>query len=165
MRTASSVTSTDSTATSEIDGNSNSSSRSTTSSTGRTVSHTALRTNHFQAAFRGPARRPTNVTPRGYSRKVSQNRNSCTNAAARRERSQTINAHRKAMCAKVHNPDPKKYDCDEYPFAASKEGGNPARGSTRIISAGDNRSAGARLGGFYKAQRVLNGDGYYVRIK
>ena len=77
----------------------------------------------------------------------------------------TINAHRKAMCAKVHNPDPKKYDCDEYPFAASKEGGNPARGSTRIISAGDNRSAGARLGGFYKAQRVLNGDGYYVRIK
>ncbi|MBH1935824.1 hypothetical protein I5Q34_16370 [Streptomyces sp. AV19] len=77
----------------------------------------------------------------------------------------TINAHRRAMCAKVHNPDPKKYDCDEYPFAASREGGNPNRGSTRIISAGDNRSAGARLGGFYKAQRVLNGDGYYVRIK
>ncbi|WP_328698499.1 NucA/NucB deoxyribonuclease domain-containing protein [Streptomyces sp. NBC_00342] len=77
----------------------------------------------------------------------------------------TISAHRKAMCAKVRNPDPKKYDCDEYPFAASKEGGNPARGSTRIISAGDNRSAGARLGGFYKAQRVLNGDGYYVGIK
>ncbi|TVL87379.1 NucA/NucB deoxyribonuclease domain-containing protein [Streptomyces sp. SAJ15] len=76
-----------------------------------------------------------------------------------------IDAHRKAMCAKVHNPDPKKYDCDEYPFAASKEGGNPARGSTRIISLGDNRSAGARLGGFYKVQRVLNGDGYYVRIK
>jgi hypothetical protein len=77
----------------------------------------------------------------------------------------TINANRKAMCGKVHNPDPKKYDCDEYPFAASKEGGNPARGSTRIISASDNRSAGARLGGFYKSQRVLNGDGYYVRIK
>ncbi|WP_406486434.1 NucA/NucB deoxyribonuclease domain-containing protein [Streptomyces sp. NBC_01563] len=77
----------------------------------------------------------------------------------------TIRAHRAAMCANVHNPDPTKYDCDEYPFAASKEGGNPARGSTRIISAGDNRSAGARLGGFYKAQRVLNGDGYYVRIK
>ncbi|MGM9335974.1 NucA/NucB deoxyribonuclease domain-containing protein [Streptomyces murinus] len=77
----------------------------------------------------------------------------------------TIDAHRKAMCAKVHNPDPKKYDCDEYPFAASKEGGDPSRGSTRIISASDNRSAGARLGGFYKIQRVLNGDGYYVRIK
>ncbi|MFJ9931450.1 NucA/NucB deoxyribonuclease domain-containing protein [Streptomyces misionensis] len=77
----------------------------------------------------------------------------------------TINAHRKAMCAKVHNPDPKKYDCDEYPFAASKEGGNPSRGSTRIILAADNRSAGARLGGFYKSQRVLNGDAYYVHIK
>ncbi|WP_181810911.1 NucA/NucB deoxyribonuclease domain-containing protein [Streptomyces ipomoeae] len=77
----------------------------------------------------------------------------------------TISANRKAMCGKVHNPDPKKYDCDEYPFAASKEGGNPARGSARIISAGDNRSAGARLGGFYKNQRVLNGDAYYVHIK
>ncbi|MFJ1551530.1 NucA/NucB deoxyribonuclease domain-containing protein [Streptomyces sp. NPDC088246] len=61
--------------------------------------------------------------------------------------------------AAPHHQRPKKYDCDEYPFAASEEGGNPARGSTRIISAGDNRSAGARLGGFYKAQRVLNGDG------
>jgi len=77
----------------------------------------------------------------------------------------TINANRKAMCGNVPNPDPTKYDCDEYPFAASKEGGNPARGSTRIISAGDNRSAGARLGGFYKSQRVLNGDAYYVHIQ
>ncbi|WP_129305646.1 NucA/NucB deoxyribonuclease domain-containing protein [Streptomyces sp. L2] len=79
--------------------------------------------------------------------------------------SRTIAAHRRAMCAHVHNPDPRKYDCDEYPFAASKEGGNPHRGSTRIISAGDNRSAGSRLGGFYKSQRVLNGDGYFVHIK
>ncbi|MEV4341023.1 NucA/NucB deoxyribonuclease domain-containing protein [Streptomyces sp. NPDC049590] len=77
----------------------------------------------------------------------------------------TINTHRRTMCGNVHNPDPKKYDCDEYPFAASKEGGNPARGSTRIISRSDNRTAGARLGGFYKTQRLLDGDGYYVRIK
>ncbi|MEU6371271.1 NucA/NucB deoxyribonuclease domain-containing protein [Streptomyces sp. NPDC046931] len=76
----------------------------------------------------------------------------------------TINAHRKAMCARVHNSDPRKYDCDEYPFAASREGGNPVRGRTGIVCAGDDRSAGARLGGFYKAQRVLGGDGY-VRIK
>ncbi|GAA3136222.1 hypothetical protein GCM10010521_22990 [Streptomyces rameus] len=61
-----------------------------------------------------------------------------------------IKAHRKRMCAHVHNPDPSKYDCDECPVAASKEGGNPARGSTRIVSASDNRIAGARLGGFYK---------------
>nr|WP_272922352.1 NucA/NucB deoxyribonuclease domain-containing protein [Streptomyces sp. SID685] len=80
-------------------------------------------------------------------------------------RRETINGHRKAMCAKVHNPEPKKYDCAEYPFAASKEGGNPSRGSTRIISAAGNRSVGARLGGFYKSQRVLNGDAYYVHIK
>ncbi len=75
----------------------------------------------------------------------------------------TIDKHRRAMCGRVNAPQGK--DCDEYPFAATKEGGNPRRGSTRVISAGDNRSAGARLGGFYKVQRVLNGDAYYVHIK
>ncbi|MGW9433949.1 NucA/NucB deoxyribonuclease domain-containing protein [Streptomyces decoyicus] len=75
----------------------------------------------------------------------------------------TIDKHRRDMCRHVHTPAGK--DCDEYPFAATKEGGNPHRGSTRAITAGDNRSAGARLGGFYKVQRVLNGDAYYVYIK
>ncbi|MFF1405147.1 NucA/NucB deoxyribonuclease domain-containing protein [Streptomyces sp. NPDC058294] len=75
----------------------------------------------------------------------------------------TIDKHRTAMCGRIHAPSGK--DCDEYPFAATKEGGNPRRGSTRIISASDNRTAGARLGGFYKSQRVLDGDAYYVHIK
>ena len=75
----------------------------------------------------------------------------------------TIDQHRQAMCGRTHAPQGK--DCDEYPFAATKEGGNPRRGSIRVISSGDNRTAGARLGGFYKSQRVLNGDAYYVRIK
>ncbi|MEU0008214.1 hypothetical protein ABZ079_29120 [Streptomyces sp. NPDC006314] len=44
----------------------------------------------------------------------------------------TINKHRNAMCGRIHAPRGK--DCDEYPFAATKEGGNPRRGSTRIIS-------------------------------
>lgn len=57
MRTASSFTSTDSTATSGMDGSSNFSSRSTTSSTGRTASHIALETDHFQAAPEGPPAR------------------------------------------------------------------------------------------------------------
>ncbi|MEV8023028.1 NucA/NucB deoxyribonuclease domain-containing protein [Streptomyces sp. NPDC086554] len=69
------------------------------------------------------------------------------------------------MCGKVPNPNPKKKDCDEYPFAASKEGGKPSKGSARVIDRGDNRSAGARLGGFYKKARILNGDAYYVQIK
>ncbi|GAA3031445.1 NucA/NucB deoxyribonuclease domain-containing protein [Streptomyces glomeratus] len=75
----------------------------------------------------------------------------------------TIDKHRRAMCGRTHAPSGK--DCDEYPFAATKEGGNPRRGSIRVISASDNRSAGARLGGFYKSQRVLGNDAYYVRIK
>ncbi|MEU6593659.1 NucA/NucB deoxyribonuclease domain-containing protein [Streptomyces sp. NPDC046881] len=75
----------------------------------------------------------------------------------------TINKHRTAMCGRIHAPQGK--DCDEYLFAATKEGGNPRRGSTRIISASDNSTAGARLGGFYKSRCVLNDDAYYVRIK
>ncbi|MEU4506965.1 hypothetical protein [Streptomyces sp. NPDC024089] len=66
MRTVSSFTSTDSTATSGIDGNSNSSGRSTTSSTGRAVSHTPPGTGHFWATSQG-AHSPTTVTQRASS--------------------------------------------------------------------------------------------------
>ncbi|MCF3132082.1 NucA/NucB deoxyribonuclease domain-containing protein [Streptomyces olivochromogenes] len=75
----------------------------------------------------------------------------------------TISKHRSAMCGRSHAPSGK--DCDEYPFAATKEGGNPRRGSIRVISAGDNRTADALLGSCYKSQRVLNSDAYYVHIK
>lgn len=68
MRTASSSTSTDNTATSAIAGNSTSSSRSTTSSTGRTVSHTAPGTGQFRAASPG-SDRLTTVTQRACSTK------------------------------------------------------------------------------------------------
>ncbi|MFF8593024.1 NucA/NucB deoxyribonuclease domain-containing protein [Streptomyces sp. NPDC015220] len=63
------------------------------------------------------------------------------------------------------SPDAMKCDCDEYPFAAGGERGSPSRASTRIISTSDNRSVGARLGGFCKSRRVLGDDAYYVRIK
>lgn len=64
--TASSFTATDSTVASAIDGNSNFSNGSTTSSTGRTVSHTAPGTGQFRATSPGPAG-PTTVTQRACS--------------------------------------------------------------------------------------------------
>ncbi|WP_414727598.1 hypothetical protein [Streptomyces sp. 796.1] len=48
----------------------------------------------------------------------------------------TIDAHGWAMYSKVHKPQPQDLGCVECPFAASKEGGNHKRGSTRIISRG-----------------------------
>jgi len=47
-------------------------------------------------------------------------------------------------------------DCDEYPFASTKQGGEAA--SIRFIDSSDNRSAGAKLGAFYYRERVKDGD-------
>jgi Deoxyribonuclease NucA/NucB len=63
-------------------------------------------------------------------------------------------------------------DCDEYPFASTYEGA--ARHlyedvpygwfSVRPILFSDNQTAGSRLGTWYGADRILDGDAYYVRI-
>ncbi|QIX01592.1 hypothetical protein AMS68_007109 [Peltaster fructicola] len=46
-------------------------------------------------------------------------------------------------------------DCDEYPYASTKEGGT---GSTlRCVPAGENRSEGAQLGNFYKKSNAKGG--------
>jgi hypothetical protein len=63
-------------------------------------------------------------------------------------------------------------DCDEYPFASTYEGA--ARHlyedvpygwfSVRPVLFSDNQTAGSRLGTWYGADRILDGDAYYVRI-
>jgi len=63
-------------------------------------------------------------------------------------------------------------DCDEYPFASTREGA--ARHlyedvpygwfSVRPILFSDNQTAGRRLGTWYGADRILDGDAFYVRI-
>ncbi|MFW1984443.1 NucA/NucB deoxyribonuclease domain-containing protein [Acinetobacter guillouiae] len=58
--------------------------------------------------------------------------------------------------------------CDEYPFAATQEGGNnsPSPGvSARKILASDNASAGGKLGVFFNQQRVLDGEEFYVNVE
>ncbi|MBQ1051851.1 hypothetical protein KBX50_25735 [Micromonospora sp. C51] len=80
-----------------------------------------------------------------------------------------------AMCKSIWG----EYDgliqnCDEYPFASTYEGsytGAPTsadlqRYSVRVIDAADNQHVGRDLleNGFYKANRVLNGDQFFVKV-
>ncbi|MFE6611506.1 hypothetical protein [Amycolatopsis sp. NPDC057786] len=59
-------------------------------------------------------------------------------------------------------------DCDEYPFrstyqgAAYSDNGGSVGYSARPLAKGQNRSAGSDLGIFYKDQRLLDGDGFFV---
>ncbi|WFB09227.1 NucA/NucB deoxyribonuclease domain-containing protein [Streptomyces sp. LX-29] len=58
-------------------------------------------------------------------------------------------------------------DCDEYPFASTKEGSNAGNNkfSVRLLSSDDNQTVGRdRLNGMYRANRILDGDPFYVNI-
>jgi len=55
-------------------------------------------------------------------------------------------------------------NCDEYPFASTREGASRASFSVKRIDALDNQRAGARLGNFFTSQRVIDGDTFYVNI-
>ncbi|TCW78639.1 hypothetical protein C5O80_30440 [Burkholderia sp. SRS-46] len=63
------------------------------------------------------------------------------------------------------NETPSDCDCDEYPFAATNEGAATGKFSVKRIDASDNRRAGAFLGDFFRAQRVLDGDEFYVDVE
>ncbi|MEU5094505.1 NucA/NucB deoxyribonuclease domain-containing protein [Streptomyces sp. NPDC020996] len=57
-------------------------------------------------------------------------------------------------------------ECDEYPFASTKEGSTKGdnRYSVRLIDGKDNRAGGKRLDEMYTTNRVLDGDAFYVKI-
>ncbi|UGQ12048.1 NucA/NucB deoxyribonuclease domain-containing protein [Yinghuangia sp. ASG 101] len=60
------------------------------------------------------------------------------------------------------------YDCDEYPFASTKEGARNAglNYSVRVIDKDDNQKAGREYleGNFYRGNRILRGDAFYVNV-
>jgi hypothetical protein len=62
--------------------------------------------------------------------------------------------------------DGNKLNCDEYPFQSTIEGAaeGDRRYSSRLIPAADNQKAGSMLNSTYTANRVLNGDAFYVSI-
>ncbi|MEU6683706.1 NucA/NucB deoxyribonuclease domain-containing protein [Streptomyces sp. NPDC046832] len=57
-------------------------------------------------------------------------------------------------------------ECDEYPFASTKEGSTKGdnRFSVRLIDGKDNRKGGERLNEMYTLNRVLDGDPFYLKI-
>ncbi|MGI5473320.1 NucA/NucB deoxyribonuclease domain-containing protein [Streptomyces sp. CA-132043] len=64
-----------------------------------------------------------------------------------------------------------KYDgtglqCDEYPFASTKEGSNKGddRYSVRLIDGDDNEAGGRALNALYIGNRMLDGDPFYVKV-
>lgn len=56
---------------------------------------------------------------------------------------------------------PEGAECDEYPFAATYEGGGNAH--IAWVPAVQNRQQGGRLSTFYNAARIVDGDPYYVK--
>ncbi|MEU6384437.1 NucA/NucB deoxyribonuclease domain-containing protein [Streptomyces bauhiniae] len=55
--------------------------------------------------------------------------------------------------------------CDEYPFASTKErGAENLRYSARLIDGPDNEAGGRRLNSTYTANRILDGDAFYVIV-
>ncbi|MFB9593715.1 NucA/NucB deoxyribonuclease domain-containing protein [Streptomyces racemochromogenes] len=68
-------------------------------------------------------------------------------------------------CAALTKPDP-TYQCDEFPFASTKEGAGKGDGnfSVRYVPQPDNSKAGAALSKWYGEDRILDGDAYGVRI-
>ncbi|MFF8036254.1 NucA/NucB deoxyribonuclease domain-containing protein [Streptomyces sp. NPDC016626] len=56
--------------------------------------------------------------------------------------------------------------CDEYPFASTKEGANKGdnRYSVRLIEGSDNEEGGRRLNSMYTLNRMLDDDPFYVKI-
>lgn len=102
--------------------------------------------------------------------------------------SSLIDENRKIACRRgVPSPRPEGKECDEYPFASTREGaassGGPARShsslkcglkdpdrtgaggfSRCLIDAKHNSAGGTELGIFYTDQRVLNGEKFGVRV-
>ncbi|OSZ58822.1 hypothetical protein OQI_19545 [Streptomyces pharetrae CZA14] len=57
-------------------------------------------------------------------------------------------------------------ECDEYPFASTKEGSTKGdnRFSVRLIDGDDNETGGRRLNDMYTLNRMLDGDAFYMKI-
>ncbi|MFI6318782.1 NucA/NucB deoxyribonuclease domain-containing protein [Nonomuraea sp. NPDC050556] len=73
----------------------------------------------------------------------------------------------KACSTRVTGPRPAGMSCDEYPFATTQEGGDTLPAEARgwsWVPEGEQNSQGGLVTGFYKANRVLDGDPFYVQV-
>jgi hypothetical protein len=69
--------------------------------------------------------------------------------------------HRRAL----DRPDD-SYQCDEFPFASTKEGAGKGDGnfSVRYVPGTENEQAGRELGNWYGTDRILHGDEYMIYV-
>lgn len=67
------------------------------------------------------------------------------------------------LCRPLRRQSPKG-DCDEYPFATTRQGCSQGPCSVKIINAHDNRGSGAKYGWWLKVMRVKDGDRFYVKV-
>ncbi|MEV7856240.1 NucA/NucB deoxyribonuclease domain-containing protein [Streptomyces sp. NPDC088183] len=75
------------------------------------------------------------------------------------------NANRRAVCGKA-KPVPGK-SCDEYPFARTHEGGTALPAASRgiaMVPATEQDKQGGRIIGFYKQERMMDKDGFWVAV-
>ncbi|OIJ90302.1 NucA/NucB deoxyribonuclease domain-containing protein [Streptomyces monashensis] len=74
--------------------------------------------------------------------------------------------NRSQVCGRLTPPKP-GLECDEYPFASVAEGGTfyspPNRGIAWVPSS-EQRKQGGFLGTFYRTNRILPGDPFYVNV-
>ncbi|MET9971558.1 NucA/NucB deoxyribonuclease domain-containing protein [Streptomyces sp. NPDC006356] len=70
-----------------------------------------------------------------------------------------------AACRALNRPDD-SYQCDEFPFASTKEGVGKGDGnfSVRYVPGTENEQAGRELGNWYGTDRILHGDAYMIYI-
>jgi hypothetical protein len=79
------------------------------------------------------------------------------------------NKNYRAVCARrVTGPPPKPHlSCDEYPFQSTREGGTALSKKNRgwaWVPASEQNAQGGYIIGFYNANRVLNGDAFWVEV-
>ncbi|GID90626.1 NucA/NucB deoxyribonuclease domain-containing protein [Amorphoplanes digitatis] len=77
-----------------------------------------------------------------------------------------IAANREAACPRSL-PRPTGKSCDEYPFASTSQGAameGAGDFSRRMVDARDNSRAGSDLGQFYRRNRILGNDAFWVEI-
>ncbi|MFH8582451.1 NucA/NucB deoxyribonuclease domain-containing protein [Streptomyces zaomyceticus] len=86
-------------------------------------------------------------------------------SAASAQRQKNITAKNRA-CSFIRPAEATGLDCDEFPFGSTWEG--PAGGgdySVRYLNSSQNRSAGGTLGVWYRMDRILHRDQFWVRIR
>ena len=71
-----------------------------------------------------------------------------------------IDANREAACGRFVRQG--NLECDEYPFASTREGGSGA--STRGVPPREQRVQGGTMSSFYRYQNIRNGSQFIVRV-